>query len=192
MAMPTATREAVTALLSETSPGGRRAFDEIFPLVYQELRQLARRQLAGARRHTLDTTGLVHEAYLKLVDDTKVPLKNQAYFFGAAARAMRQVLVDAARRRVRLKRGGGDVDTTLDEATLAVEEFAVEVVELNDSLEHMAKRFPRQAEIVECRFFGGLTLEETAAALDLSERTVVRDWAMARTWLCRELNNADR
>lgn len=157
-------------------------------MVYDELRVLARRQLSRGRRYTLDTTGLVHEAYLKLVDRKQVPLKNQAYFFGAAARAMREVLVDAARRRARLKHGGGDVGTTLDESKVAVDGFAADVVALNDCLEHFGKRFPRQARILECRFFGGLSIDETATALDLSRRTVVRDWTMARTWLFRELH----
>lgn len=182
----TDSRTAVTALLSEAD-GGRTTFDALFPLVYDELRQLAHRQLAAHKRYTLDTTGLVHEAYLKLVDATSVPLKNRAYFFGAAARAMRQVLVDAARRRTRDKRGGGEADIALNETSLTVEGFAAEITELDESLERLAGHYPRQAQVVECRFFGGLSIDETAAALDLSRRTVVRDWTMARAWLYRDL-----
>lgn len=183
----TESRTAITALLGEAAGGGRAAFDALFPLVYDELRHLAHRQLAAHKRYTLDTTGLVHEAYLKLVDETSVPLKNRAYFFGAAARAMRQVLVDAARRRNRIKRGGGEANETLDETSLAVEGFAAEITELDESLKRLAEHFPRQADVVECRFFGGLSIDETAAALDTSRRTVVRDWTMARAWLYREL-----
>lgn len=183
----TDSRDAITALLGEADGAPRDAFDALFPLVYDELRQVARRQLAAHKRYTLDTTGLVHEIYLKLVDETSVPLKNRAFFFGAAARAMRQVLVDAARRRQRLKRGGGEADITLNETTLAVEGFATEITELDDSLRRLAEHYPRQAQVVECRFFGGLSIDETAAALKLSRRSVVRDWTMARAWLYREV-----
>ena len=163
-------------------------FDELMPLVYDELRRMAHRHLAREhRQRTLNTTGLVHEAYLKLVDQTRVPVKSRAYFFAAAARAMRQVLVDAARRRGRVKRGGGEAPLDLDDFQVAVDDFAAELRDLDEALERLAALFPRQARVVECRFFGGLSVEETAEALELAPRTVKRDWSLARAWLYREL-----
>lgn len=182
------TRARLSALLEAGQPDGQPAFDEVFPLVYQELHQMARRQLAGGwRQATLDTTGLVHEAYIKLVDDTAVSRHGRAYFFAAAATAMRQVLVDAARRRSRLKRGGGRADVTLDEGLIGVDGFAAELLALDEALIRLAAHYPRQARVVECRFFGGLSIEETSLALEMSDRSVVRDWTMARAWLYREL-----
>lgn len=184
-------KSAVTTILERAGAGGREALDELLPLVYEELRQLARRQLAGEwRRRPVDTTGLVHEAYLKLVDETAVPLKSRPYFFAAAARAMRQVLVDAARRRDRAKRGGGREDEEIDEATLAVDGFAAELLDLDAALGRLAAALPRQARVLECRFFGGLSVEETAAALEISHRTVKRDFSLARAWLYRELGGS--
>jgi len=149
---------------------------------------MARRRLARERhRGTLSTTALLHEVYLKLVDETRVPMKSRAYFFGAAARAMRQVLVDAARRRRRLKRGAGEVPVELEESHLAVDGCAAEVLDLDDALRELVRVYPRQAQVVECLFFGGLSVEETAQGLDLSPRTVKRDWALARAWLFRRL-----
>ena len=158
--------------------------DALLPLVYDELRILAHRQLAGERAgHTLQTTALVHEAYVRLVDDTRVTRKGRAYFFGAAARAMRQVLVDHARRHAAKKRGGAARPVSLDAATLAVDEIADELLDLDRALEELAGRNPRHARVVECRYFGGLSVEETADALDVSPRTVKYDWALARAWL---------
>lgn len=185
------TRRTLTRLLSERAPNDREVLDQVVPLVYDELRRLARRQLAGHRRHTLDTTALVDEAYLKLVDQTAIPLQNRAYFFGAAARAMRQVLVDAARRRTRLKRGGNESPVTFDQEQVAADSFSAEVMELHEALNQLARDFPRQARIVECRFFGGMTTDETARALDMSRRTVVRDWTMARAWLYRAIHGVE-
>jgi RNA polymerase sigma factor (TIGR02999 family) len=182
------TRGTLTRLFSDTKADGRDVIDQAVPLVYEELRLMARRQLAGHRRYTLNTTALVDEAYLKLVDREHVPACSRAYFFGAASMAMRQVLVDAARRRARLKRGGDQVGVTLNEDQMSADAFSIEVLELNEALERLADKYPRQARIVECRFFGGLTTEETAEALDLSRRTVVRDWTMARAWLYQALN----
>lgn len=178
----------MTRLFSESAANGREVIDQAVPLVYDELRRMARRQLAGHQRYTLNTTALVDEAYLKLVDRDHVPANSRAYFFGAAAQAMRQVLVDAARRRARLKRGGDQVGITLDDDQFAADSFSAEILELHEALDHLAERYPRQARIVECRFFGGMTTEETADALDLSRRTVVRDWTMARAWLFQALN----
>jgi RNA polymerase sigma factor (TIGR02999 family) len=181
-------RNAVTDVLAAAAREGRDVFHELLPLVYDELRQMAHRQLARERQpRTLNTTGLVHEAYLKLVDQTQLPLKGRAYFFAAASRAMRQVLVDAARRRKRVKRGGGQVLEDIEDYQVAVDDFATELRDLDEALTRLAALYPRQARVVECRFFGGLSVEETAEALDLAPRTVKRDWSLARAWLFREL-----
>ena len=181
-------RDAVTAVLRAAGRDGRDVFDDLLPLVYDELRQIARRHLVRERRQrTLSTTGLVHEAYLKMVDEAQVPLRSRSYFFAAAARAMRQVLVDAARRRGRLKRGGGAEALDVDDLQVSADDFAAELRDLDEALERLAAEFPRQAQVVECRFFGGLSVEETAEALALAPRTVKRDWALARAWLYREL-----
>jgi RNA polymerase sigma factor (TIGR02999 family) len=175
-------------LLAGQERAGREALDALLPVIYEELRAMARRRLSRERhRGTLSTTALVHEAYLKLVDEERVPVKSRAYFFGAAARAMRQVLVDGARRRGRLKRGAGEVPAELEEAHLAVDGCAAEVLDLDGALTQLAGRYPRQAQVVECLFFGGLGVEEAAQGLDLSPRTVKRDWALARAWLFRRL-----
>jgi RNA polymerase sigma-70 factor, ECF subfamily len=181
-------RSQISALLSKPGPDGGFALDQVFPLVYDELRRLARRQLANEwGACTLNTTGLVHEAYLKLVDESEVAARGRAYFFGAAAAAMRRVLVDAARRRNSKKRGGGEARVTLDESLVAVEGLAVDLISLDDALTRLSQHYPRQAEVVVCRFFGGLDNDETASALGMSLRSVVRDWTLARAWLFREL-----
>lgn len=182
---------SVTALLAEAgSAEPRELMSQLVVLVYDELKQMASRQLSreGGPR-TLDTTGLVHEAYLKLVDES-VPPPNRRYFFGAAARAMRQVLVDAARRRNRLKRGGGVRPLSLDEARVAVDAYAAELVHLDEALKRLARQHPRPARVVECRYFGGLSVEDTAELLGISSRTVKRDWTFARAWLHRDLEHA--
>jgi len=184
-------KSQLTQLLCQAGSDDRAVLDQVVPLVYDELRRMARRQLVGHKRYTLDTTALVDEAYLRMVDRDSIPLGSRAFFFGAAARAMRQVLVDAARRRNRDKRGGGQADTELKEEWVAADGLAAEVLELNEGLERLAEHYPRQASVVECRFFGGLSVEETAEALGLSERSVVRDWTLARAWLYRELHRGD-
>lgn len=163
-------------------------WDRLVPLVYEELRALARRQLvrAGADA-TLDTTELVHEAFLRLVDGTRVVGNGRPYFFGAAARAMRQVLVDHARRRSRQKRGGGQRLVSLRTAHLAEEPADYDLVELDDALNLLTEVYPRAVRVVECRFFAGMSVEETGEVLGIAERTVKRDWALARAWLQREL-----
>lgn len=178
---------AVTALLADPEADRRELMDQLVTLVYGELRRMAHRKLAleGGSR-TLDTTGLVHEAYLKLVDSS-VPLRNRRYFFGAAARAMRQVLVDLARRRRSLKRGGAVQHLPLEESQVEVEAFASELIQLDDALRRLTTDHPRAARVVECRFFGGLGVEETGEVLDVSPTTVKRDWALAEAWLKREL-----
>ena len=190
--MPPGARDAVTAVLGSPR-AGRDVVDELVPLVYDELRLMAHRLLGRERRQaTLDTTGLVHEAYLRLVDHARVPEGNRAYFFGAAARAMRRVLVDAARRRRRLKRGGNLEPVDLDAIEVSVDGFAAELLDLDDALERLAAIYPRQAGVVECRFFGGLSVEETGEALALAPRSVKRDWALARAWLFRDLRERER
>ncbi|MCH9648879.1 MAG: sigma-70 family RNA polymerase sigma factor [Deltaproteobacteria bacterium] len=175
---------------SRSGASGAEVTDQLVPFVYEELRKMARRQLAGERhQQTLNTTGLVHEAYLKLVDHTQVSERGRSYFFAAAACAMRQVLVDAARRRNRLKRGAGLRPEPLEEARLELEGFTARVLHLEEALEALAAEFPRQAQVVECRFFGGLTVVETSQALDISPRTVKGDWALARAWLFRALQS---
>jgi RNA polymerase sigma-70 factor, ECF subfamily len=181
-------RDAVTAVLSAAGRDGRAVFDDLLPLVYDELRRMAHRHLAREyRQRSLNTTGLVHEAYLKLVDQAQVPVRSRAYFFAAAARAMRQVLVDAARSRGRLKRGEGEPPLDIADFQVAVDDFAAEMRDLDEALVRLAVLFPRQARVVECRFFGGLSVEETGEALELATRTVKRDWSLARAWLHREL-----
>ncbi|MGE0639439.1 MAG: ECF-type sigma factor [Thermoanaerobaculia bacterium] len=180
--------ETVTALLVAAREDEPRLVDELVPLVYKELRMLAHRLLANeARGGTLDTTGLVHEAYLKLVGSQEIPARGRAYFFGAATRAMRQVLVDAARRRRRQIRGGGVRPVPLGDLELEAPSLDSDLVAVDEALTAFAGDFPRQAQVVEFRFFGGLSVEETAAALQLSPRTVKRDWSFAQAWLYRTL-----
>ena len=166
--------------------------DELLPLIYDDLRAMARRQLARERAAlTLCTTALVHEAYLRLVDDTQVSARGRSYFFAAAANAMRRILVEQARARGRLKRGGGLVFAVFDDQELATDDFLAQLIDLEAALERLEGLSPRQVRIVECRVFGGLDLAQTAQALDISERTVKRDWAVARAWLYRTLGQAD-
>jgi RNA polymerase sigma factor (TIGR02999 family) len=180
---------AVTELLAGAVGEREDVMARLVPLVYDELRRMAHRQLSREGCPcTLDTTGLVHEAYLKLADQDTVPIRNRSYFFAAAARAMRQVLVDAARRRNRLKRGGGERPLSLDESQIAVDDYAADLVHLDDALIRLAGEHPRPARVVECRFFAGLGIEETATALEISPMTVKRDWMLARTWLYRDLS----
>ena len=162
--------------------------ERLLPLIYDELREMAHRQLARERRgHTLQTTALVHEAYLRLVDETKVTERGRAYFFAAAARAMRQVLVDYARKRKALKRGGGQAPLNLEDDQIAIDAYAEELIDLDEALERLAALNGRHARVVECRFFGGLSVPETAKALGVSPRTVGYDWSVAQAWLYHQL-----
>lgn len=183
-------RDIATEFLRAADARGAASLDELVPLIYKELRTIAHRQLGGDRRNaSIQTTELVHETYLKLVDDTRVTQRGRAYFYAAAARAMRQILVDAARKRNSAKRGGGISVVTLDDDAGAVTAYAGELVALDDALSELGKHNPRQASVVECRYFGGLGVEETAAALDVSPRTVKSDWALAKAWLYDELRS---
>lgn len=173
-------------------PGGPEAVDRLTAVLYQELRRLAHRELAKNRRSaTLHTTALVHEAYLKLAGSENLPLASRGQFFAVAARAMRQVIVDHARAHRAQKRGGGVRALPLDEERIAVADQAEEILAVDEALKRLAKRGSRLVQVVECRFFVGLTEEETAEVLDLSRRTVQRDWIKARAWLLSALDPAD-
>jgi len=173
-----------TDLLHGLEPGDERAVNRVLPLVYEQLRQLAHQQLRGeSTGHTLGTTALVHEAYLRLVDQRTTNWQGRVHFLAIAARAMRRLLIDHARRRNAAKRGGGARHLDADILELPAEERAALLIELDAALEQLSAREPRQARVVECRFFGGMTEEETAAALGITDRTVRRDWVKARAWL---------
>lgn len=173
---------------AELRVGRRDTLDELMPVVYEQLRALARRQLA-IREHgaTLSTTGLVHEAYLKLVDQSRVAWRDRAHFFALASVAMRHVLVDRARARLTQKRNGGLRRVTLENEQIASDDQPEAMLELNDAVERLAAVEPRLGRVVECRFFGGLSEEETAEALGITTRTVQRDWAKAKMLLRRAL-----
>jgi RNA polymerase sigma factor (TIGR02999 family) len=172
--------EALHSLLSNEE----HAADQLIPLVYEELRRIARRQRSALRPgDTLTTTGLVHEAYMKLAGARRFAWRDRGHFLSTAARAMRHILIDFAKSRRRGKRGGGRVLVAFDETQVAVEDDAQRMLVLNDALERLAREDGRLARVVECRFFGGLSDEETALALGVSERTVQRDWMRARSWL---------
>lgn len=178
----------ITGLLVAWRGGDNGAFDRLFPLVYDELRAIAHRQLGGERReHTLGTTALVHEAYLKLVDQTRVQWTDRAHFFAVAARAMRRILVDYARRHRALKRGAVPARVSLSDATLVAQGRADTLVALDEALTRLSDLQERLSQVVECRFFGGLTEEETAEALGVTARTVRRDWVKAKGWLYEAL-----
>lgn len=184
-------RATTTSLLETADTAGSLEIDRLVPVIYEELRVMAQRQLARERRQaTLQTTELVHEAYLRLVDDERVTRRGRAYFFGAAARAMRRVLVESARRRGAAKRGGGGELVTLEDDTVAIDAYAAELLDLDRALDALERANPRHARVVECRYFGGLSVEETAQALDVSARTVKADWALARAWLYATLRAA--
>jgi RNA polymerase sigma-70 factor (ECF subfamily) len=186
--MPSAT---VTQLLHQLAGGNRQAVDELTPLVYSELKRIAGGQLRSERPgHTLQATALVHEAYLKLVDQRDTSWQNRAHFFGVAAQVMRRVLLDYAKGRRREKRGGGVALATLDEALAIGHDRSSDLIEIDEVLTRLEKLDERQAKVVELRFFGGLSVEETAEAMGISEPTVKREWAMARAWLHRELASA--
>jgi RNA polymerase sigma factor (TIGR02999 family) len=179
--------DRITDLLVAAQGGDRAAFDEVFPLVYDVLRRIAHRKLGGERPgHTLATTDLVHEAYLKLVRVDPARWRGRAHFLALAARAMRNILVDHALRRRTLKRGGGATPLVLDDVAVPGAPGS-DILALNGALERLASVDLRQSRVVECRFFAGMSIEETAEALDVSPASVKRDWTVARAWLNREL-----
>ena len=178
----------VTQLLIDWTKGNRDAAAGLMPLVYEELRQLARGYLQRERGdHTLQATGLVHEAYLRLVDQKTTTWQNRAHFFGVAAQLMRRILVDHARRHRTEKRGGEWTKVEFDEALAPSASRTLDVIALDDALHDLAKLNPQHSQIVELRFFGGMTIEEVAEVLDVSPRTVQREWRMARAWLRRQI-----
>jgi RNA polymerase sigma factor (TIGR02999 family) len=183
----------VTELLVAMARGDESALNRLMPLVHDELRRLARRQMRRERGgHTLQTTALVNEAYIKLVDLSRVTFHDRAHFFAMAARIMRRILVDHARSRAPLKRGGGATVLAFDEAAHGLEARPTDLVALDDALSALAATDARKACVVEMKFFGGLSIEETAEALAVSPETVKRDWRLAKVWLLRELAGARR
>ena len=191
--MPHSNKDTVTNLLRELRDGRRDAYDELFPLVYEELRALAHRQRRKWRgNETLNTTALVHEAYLKLVAQPAANWETKAHFLAAASRAVRHILLNYARDQQAQKRGGGFRRESVSEDLFANPESdqpksPETIMVLDDALTRLAKRSERQSRIVECRFFGGMTIKQTAAALGISAATVERGWVMAQAWLYREL-----
>jgi RNA polymerase sigma factor (TIGR02999 family) len=185
--------EAITEALCALRNGAPDAMDRLAPLVYEQLRRIAHRQLrAEPVGHTLSTTALVHEAYLKLVDQTRAEWQDRGHFFAVASGAMRRILVDYARRYRAARRGGGDDGApvrpiSLDNTDIPAAERADALVALDEALERLGRLDERQARVVECRFFGGLSEAETAAALGISQRTVAREWVTAKGWLFQEL-----
>jgi RNA polymerase sigma factor (TIGR02999 family) len=178
----------VTKLLANWSSGDRAALEALVPLVYDELRRVAKYYLKQERQnHTLSSTALVHEAYLRLVNQKEVTWQDRAHFFGVAAQMMRRILVDHARHHAYAKRGGGVLTLALEEAVATPQGREVNLVALDDALNGLAKLDERQSRMVELRFFGGLSIEETSEVLGVSMPTVKRDWASARAWLFREI-----
>jgi RNA polymerase sigma factor (TIGR02999 family) len=190
MPTPSPPLQEVTQLLVDWGNGNHAALDQLMPLVYTELRQLAHRYMRRERPgHTMQTTALIHEAYLRLVDQTQVRWQHQAHFFGIAARIMRQILIEHARSHTRAKRGGGAGTIALDEAAIVSQARATELLALDDALERLAAIDPRKSRVVELRFFGGLSVEEAAIVLNVAPNTVLRDWRLAKAWLHREISH---
>jgi RNA polymerase sigma factor (TIGR02999 family) len=182
---------AVTSLLARIGRGDEHAFDDLFPLVYAELRRIAAREMRRERPgRTLQATALVHEAYLRLVKDATLSAANRGQFLGIAAHAMREILIERARARVAQKRGGGAARVTLDDALSSTPGLSIDVLALDEALHRLARLDARHARVVELRYFGGLSVDDTAAAMDLSPATVKRAWTLARAWLYRELGGA--
>jgi RNA polymerase sigma factor (TIGR02999 family) len=187
--MATSGSPQITQLLLAWGKGDQAALEELMPLVYDELRKVAARSLRRQRPgHTLQTTALVNEAYLRLIDSSRVQWQNRAHFFAVSATLMRRILVDFARERQNLKRGGAAERVSLNEALVVAPERGADLLALDEALNRLAALNPRQAQVVELRYFGGLNEEETAEALKVSLRTVQRDWNLARLWLYRELS----
>jgi RNA polymerase sigma-70 factor, ECF subfamily len=191
--MTTPSSQEVTELLLAWNSGDEAALEQLMPLVYDELHRLAHRYLGGERAgHMLQTTALVNEAYLRLIDASRVQWQNRAHFFAVSAQLMRRVLVDFARARQYQKRGGGAQQVSLEEALVVSMDRGAELIALDDALTTLAAADERASKVVELRFFGGLSIEETAAVLGISPETVKRDWQWAKVWLLRELSNESR
>jgi len=187
-----ATSGQATELLRAWRDGDRSALDRLMPIVHQELCRLARRYLMRERDgHSLQTTALVNEAYMRLVDYTRMEWQGRAHFFAVSAQLMRRILVEHARRH-NVKRGGGVQHVSLEQAAVVSASRAKELIELDEALQELARIDPRKVQVVELRFFGGLSVEETAEALHISSVTVMRDWTSAKAWLYREITGGDR
>ena len=186
--MPRTQQHQITQLLAEWSDGNQSALDELYPLVYEELHRLARRYMSRERKgHTLQTTALINEAYVRLVDQRNVRWANRSHFFAISAQIMRRILIDHARRQGYAKRGGGAKQVSLEEAAIVAPDTASELVRLDEALKSLAKVDERRCHVVELRYFGGLSNEEIAGVLKVSENTVTRDWNLARAWLYQQL-----
>ena len=189
---PSVPPHRVTQLLAEWSHGDNAALTELTPLVYEELRRIAHRHMGGQRPdHTLQTTALVNEAYLRLADQTNPNWQSRAHFFAVAARAMRQILVSYARSNQAQKRGGGALKIELDESAILSPEQSKEIVDLHEALERLGTLDSRKAQVVELKFFGGLNYDEIAEVLKIARMTVRRDWEFAKLWLYTELHSVD-
>jgi len=188
----TTSPQGLTQLLIAWGNGDQAAGDQLLPLVYDELHRLAHQYMGRERRgHTLQTSALVNEAFLRLVDQKEVQWRNRAHFLGIAGQMMRRILVDYARNRRYAKRGGGAFQVTLDDELIVSEQRSADVVALDDALQSLAGFDQRKSQIVELRFFGGLSIEETAEVLKISPGTVMRDWTLAKAWLRREISKKD-
>jgi RNA polymerase sigma-70 factor (ECF subfamily) len=181
----------ITHLLAEWRDGNQSALDELYPLVYDELHRLARRYMSRERKgHTLQTTALINEAYVRLVDQKNVQWANRSHFFAISAQIMRRILIDHARRRAYAKRGGRAQQVSLEEAATVIPDKSGELLRLDEALKSLAEMDPRRSRVVELRYFGGLNNEEIAGVLHVSENTVTRDWNMARAWLYQQLTGS--
>ncbi len=191
--MPSGDAKEVPRILERAAQGGESPAEELLPLVYDELRRLAHRELAGERPgQTIQPTSLVHEAFLRLVGEGDPGWQGRRHFFAAAAQAMRRILVERARAKSSQKRGGGQARLDLDVDTFAVDERSADMLALDEALVRLEQRDPQMARVVQLRFFAGLTVEETAKVLELSPRSVHRDWALARAWLRTEIDREAR
>jgi RNA polymerase sigma factor (TIGR02999 family) len=187
--MATLPSHEVTQLLVDWSNGDQTALDKLIPLVYDELRRMAHHYMAReSPDHTLQTTALVNDAYLRLIDQKRTHWQNRAQFFGIAAQLMRRILVDHARSHAYAKRGGGAIQVPLDEGAVLSPQRAADILALDDALNQLATIDPRKCQIVELRYFGGFTVEETATLMEVSDVTVMRDWSLAKAWLRREIS----
>ena len=181
----------ITQLLAEWSEGNQAALDELYPLVYEELHRLARRYMSREKKgHTLQTTALINEAYVRLVDQKNVHWANRSHFFAISAQIMRRILIDHARRRAYAKRGGGAQQVSLEEVAIVAPDLGSNLIRLDEALQTLAEMDPRRSQVVELRYFGGLNNEEIAGVLKISENTVTRDWNMARAWLYQQLTGS--
>jgi RNA polymerase sigma-70 factor (ECF subfamily) len=178
----------ITQLLAEWRDGNQAALDDLYPLVYDELHRLARRYMSRERKgHTLQTTALINEAYVRLVDQRNVQWANRSHFFAISAQIMRRILIDHARRQTYAKRGGGARQVSLEETAVFVQDNLSEFLRLDEALKSLAELDPRRSQVVELKYFGGLNNDEIAGVLKISKNTVIRDWNMARAWLYRQL-----